>query len=226
MRLVDIAKNYIGYSLYYITALILITSIYVVITSTFQIPLGAEKVILLATSPFNSGVEQRYLNNVILAFVEIAFIEIYFTARNRRKLIKWSFESAILSSYLTAFLYIIITGSPSAGSSIIAASLLAFAFLAVISDLADSVSNFWKNRPSNYWPSFIRAIGYLFLIMVIPIFAYGAFFEVAVVGRISVVLHVVGITLFFTLIFCFYRLFGNKTLFKQPKRTIIKYRRK
>ena len=226
MGLVNLAKKYAKYTILYTLVLIIITSSYVVTDGLFHYTLRTEKAILLITSPFNSGYEGQYINNVGFVFAELMLIELYFTIKERKNLLKWSFIAGILSSYVTALIYLNLTTSPAAGSSIVAASLLVIAFLAVIYDFITSAKNLWENRQNRelvvlpivnrnvnkYGVYLVKVVWYLFWGMAIPLYVYGAFFTVAFVGKISFVLHEVGIILFLGILFGFYLLFHYKEL--------------
>ncbi len=207
MKAIDFAKKYLKYTLFYIFTLVVITAIYVAANATIHFSLETEKVILAVTSPFNSGYEMQYVNNIEFTFLELLFVEIYFTFKNRKYLLKWGFVSAILASYITAVLYIMVSTSPSAGSSIVALSILIITFVALMYDLMRSVIFWWNNKQKNYLVNFGKIILYFIFAMIIPLYAWGAFFMVVAVGKISYALHEIGILIFF-IFFCIFVCFG------------------
>ena len=227
MKPIALIKKYARYAVYYTAILIVITAAYVIANGLFNFSPQAQNAILLITSPFNSGHEQHYIGNIGFAFVELVLIEVYFSLKRRRDLLKLIFVATILGSYITSvyvlFLSKISNGSASvsAGSSIVAAGLMVIAFIALVCDFLVSLRGLFVNlrsrelaavpvlnlKTSMFGAYYARVVVYFVLAVAALLYTYGAFLNPGYVETI-IELHLTGVVLSGILLLAFY-IFGR-----------------
>ena len=199
-------------SLMYIAIVMIITYITYAIHHFISSDSLLISVLRLTTSPFNAYFEKDYLSNIGLVFVILVSTEIYLKTTKRAYSYSKALVSGILASYTLSLSWFLESYPPSAGTSIVASTMLLITFFYICLEMIrigikicrhltnrlirNSVCNSIRNSIRNSIWNSIRNLMYLgaglISVIIILSFYYGAYIQ----SNPSWYLHICGAILF------------------------------
>ena len=187
-------------SLMYIAIVMIITYITYAIHHFISSDSLLISVLRLTTSPFNAYFEKDYLSNIGLVFVILVSTEIYLKTTKRAYSYSKALVSGILASYTLSLFWFLESYPPSAGTSIVASTMLLITFFYICLEMIRigiKICRHLTNRliRNSIWNS-IRNLMYLgaglISVIIILSFYYGAYIQ----SNPSWYLHICGAILF------------------------------
>ena len=208
MKKIDVVNKIklIGISIIYILLVIVVTYLTLLIVPHLNSDAIAVNLLRLFTSPFNAYFEKDYLSNIVLAFVIIGSAEIYLKAIKKPCMYKKALISGILASYILSLSWFLESHPPSAGTSIVASTMLLIAFFYISVGTINAYSKLLRRYSDKLLRNCIYFIIGLILAILIPIFYYGAYIQ----SNPSWYLHIYGAIVFSAFYILFTRTVSRK----------------
>ena len=193
-------------SLMYIAIVMIITYITYAIHHFISSDSLLISVLRLTTSPFNAYFEKDYLSNIGLVFVILVSTEIYLKTTKRAYTYSKALVSGILASYTLSLSWFLESYPPSAGTSIVASTMLLITFFYICLETIRMGIKIYRHPINRLIRNFTYFIVGLFLAMLILSFYYGAYIK----SNPSWYLHICGAILFSVFYILFTRIVSRK----------------